>query len=74
MNIWKQFQALLPSDPLLIATIAAHNSDGTSTLVWPGGGQSVVRGQSVAVGQKAYVKSGQVQGEAPDLTVYEFEV
>ena len=74
MNLWKQFQALLPSDPLLIGTIAAHNSDGTSTVNWPGGGQSIARGQAVAVGQKAFVQGGQIQGQAPSLAVFEFEV
>ncbi len=74
MNLWKRFRDLLPADPLLIAEVIAHNADGTSTVTWPGGGQSVARGQSVAVGGKAYVQGNQVQGPAPDLPVYEFEV
>ena len=73
-NVWKQFQSLLPDDPLLIATVQAHNSDGTSTVQHPGGGSSRVRGQAVAVGNKAFVQGGQIQGQAPDLPVYEFEV
>lgn len=73
-NLWKQFQNLLPSDPLLIATVLAHNSDGTSTVQYPSGGQATARGQSVAVNAKAYIQSNQIQGEAPDLPVYEFEV
>lgn len=73
-NLWKQFSALLPSDPLLIATVQAHNSDGTSTVTYPGGGTAVVRGQSVAVGSKAFIRSNQVQGQAPDLTMIELEV
>mgnify|MGYP000438605146 CR=1 FL=1 len=73
-NLWKEFQSLLPSDPLLIATVLAHNSDGTSTVEYPGSGQSTVRGTSVAVNSKAYIQSNQIQGEAPDLPVYEFDV
>ncbi len=73
-NLWKRFSGLLPKDPLLIATVIAHNSDGTSTVQYPGGGTGVVRGQGVAVDSKAYIQSNQIQGEAPDLTVYEFEV
>ena len=73
-NLWKRFSALLPQDPLLIATVTAQNSDGTSTVTYPGGGSGVVRGQDVTVGSKAYIQSNQIQGEAPDLTLYEFEV
>lgn len=74
VNLWKQFSALLPADPLLVATVAAHNDDGTSTVTWPGGGQSVVRGQEVEVGQKAFVQGHQLQGPAPTLPLFEFEV
>lgn len=73
-NLWRRFNALLPTDPLLIATITAHNSDGTSMVQYPGGGVAVVQGQSVTVGSKAFIRSNRVQGAAPDLTTYEFEV
>ena len=73
-NLWKRFSELLPQDPLLIATVTAHNSDGTSTVQYPGGGTGIVRGQGVAVAGKAYIQNNQVQGEAPDLPFYEFEV
>ncbi|MCK9172972.1 MAG: hypothetical protein RBR03_09145 [Desulfuromonas thiophila] len=73
-NLWKQFSALLPSDPLLIATVISHNSDGTSTLQHPGGGQSTARGTSVAIGSKAFIRSNQIQGAAPDLPLIELEV
>lgn len=73
-NLWKEFQSLLPSDPLLIVTVLAHNSDGTSTVEFPGGGQATARGQSVAVGSKAFIQGNQIQGEAPDLPLHEFEV
>lgn len=73
-NLWKRFSALLPQDPLLVATVTAHNSDGTSTVQYPGGGIAVVRGQGVVVTSKAFIQNNQIQGEAPDLTQYEFEV
>jgi hypothetical protein len=74
MNLWKRFQDLLPKEPLLVATVTAHNSDGTSTVQFPGGGYALVKGQGVAVGLTAYVQGGWIKGEAPELTVYEFEV
>ena len=73
-NLWKQFQNLLPADPLLIASVTAHNADGTSTVQYPGGGTAIVRGQNVAVGNKAFIRSNQIQGPAPDLPLSEFEV
>ena len=73
-NLWKKFESLLPQDPLLTATVTAHNSDGTSTVQYPGDGIAVVRGQGVAVDGKAFIRSNQVQGEAPDLPFSEFEV
>lgn len=74
MNLWKRFQDLLPKEPLLVAQVTAHNADGTSTVQFPGGGTARVKGQTVTVGQHAYIQSGWVRGEAPALTLYEFEV
>jgi len=74
MNLWKRFQDLLPKEPLLTATVAAHNSDGTSTVQFPGNGIARVKGQTVAVGLMAYVQGGWIKAEAPNLPVYEFEV
>ena len=74
MNLFKQFQALLPgADPLLVGTVTA--STGTSTtLETPGGGVVIVRGGGVAIGQKAFYRGGELEGEAPDLPTYEIEV
>jgi len=74
MNIWKQFENLLPKDPLLIGTVITHNTGNTSTVQFPEGGYAVVYGQDVAISSKAFVKSGRIQGLAPSLSYYEFEV
>lgn len=73
-NLWRRFASLLPTDPLQIATVQTLNADGTSTVQSPAGGLVVVRGQGVAIGQKAFIRYGRIEGEAPDLPVYEFEV
>lgn len=73
-NIWKQFEQLLPKDPLLIATVASQLSDGTSVVSFPGGGTAIVKGTSVAVGNKAFIQTGRIQGEAPNLPYSEHEV
>jgi len=73
-NIFRQFQALLPRDPLLAGEVISHNTDGTSTVEFPGGGRARPRGQSVPVGDNAYVRSDRIEGPAPDLPVFELTV
>lgn len=74
MNVWKQFENLLPKDPLLVATVDSFTSGDTSSVTFPGGGTAIVRGQTVAVGLMAFIQNNQIQGEAPNLPDYEFEV
>jgi len=73
-NLWEKFQGLIPTDPTIVADVTAHNPDGTSTVETLGGGVMRARGQSVAVGLKAYVRAGEVVGEAPDLPAYEVTI
>ena len=74
MNLFKQFQALIPgADPLLVGTVTAVGAT-TTTLQTMGGGVVVVRGGGVAIGQKAFYQGGAIIGPAPDLPTYEIEV
>lgn len=73
-NLFAQFTKLIPTEPTLIGTVSSHNPDGTSTIVLPGGGIIRVRGTIVGVGLKAFVKAGEVVGEAPNLTAYILDV
>lgn len=70
-NLWRQFQQLLPKSRLIVVTIQGHNGDGTSTATTTSGATLVVQGESVAIGQKAFVQDGRVAGAAPDLPVFE---
>lgn len=67
MNLYSQFRKLLPSDPLLVGEVLSFESDGSSVISLPGGGVLRAQGQTVAVGLMAFVQSGRVQGEAPEL-------
>lgn len=67
MNPWAKFRALLPTDPLLAGEVIEHHDDGTSSVTLPGNITIRVQGQTVAVGLHAFVQSGRIQGEAPDL-------
>ncbi|MEW6487663.1 MAG: hypothetical protein AB1578_07085 [Thermodesulfobacteriota bacterium] len=75
MNLLRRLQALVPATaPLLVGEVLSHNLDGTSTLQAPDGAVYRARGQDVAVGLKAWVRGGVVEGEAPALTGYDVEV
>lgn len=74
-NIWTSFLRLLPSNPLLVGTVADNTSeDGTSVLTLPDGSIVRVRGHGVAVGSKAFFRAGVIEGEAPDLPAYVAEI
>lgn len=68
-NPWKRLQKLLPQDPLLIGDVVLHHNDGTSTVTLADGRELRVRGQNVAVGQKAFIRGGEIRGPAPNLAV-----
>ena len=73
-NIWSRFEKMLPGATTQVVTVLAVNSDGTSRVETMGGGEMIVIGTSVAGGNKAFVKAGEVTGPAPNLTSYEIEV
>lgn len=72
--IWRDFENLLPHDPLLVAEVVAHNADGTSTVEFPNGSQLKVRGQGVDVGDHAFIRAGEIRGQAPAVTPVTLEV
>lgn len=74
MNPYLRLIELLPSSPLQIGTVTAHNSDGTSTVLLISGGTQAVRGQTVAVSAKAFFRNGLIEGEAPNLSGVVIEV
>jgi hypothetical protein len=70
MNLYAEFLALLPDDPVQYVKILTHNGDGTSTVELPSGEQFRVRGTSVAPDDYAYVQAGRIIEEAPALPVH----
>ena len=73
-NIWQQFKALIPEGMRVIATITANNGNGTSQATLRDGSVITVKGDSIATGQKAFIKDGEIKGTAPSLAQYEVEV
>jgi hypothetical protein len=72
-NAWALWRRLLPDNPLLLGAVAVIHADGTRTVELAGGGRQRVRGES-AVGTNVWVRSGMIEGQAPDLPSYEVEV
>lgn len=74
MNLLQRFQGLVGAPPLQVGSVISHNAGGTSTVQLPGGGLLTARGQTVPVGQQAYVRDGVVEGPAPVLAITQIEV
>ena len=74
MNLYKQLLDLLPSEPLLVGEVTAHNADGTSTVALPDGALVYPRGQGVTIGSNAFIRAGLVEGAAPSLATVLIDV
>lgn len=73
-RIYSQFQSLVSTPGLTVVTILTVNSDGTSRAETLGGTTITVDGDSVAAGNKAFVRNGEIVREAPNLTIGQFTV
>lgn len=69
-NLYRQFLRLIPRDALQVGAVTAHNPDGTSDVELPGNQTIRVRGQDVAIGSNAFIRSGQIVGPAPNLPTF----
>jgi len=72
-NQWALFKTLLPSDPLLLGTILADHADETVTVSLLDSAQIRVKGTG-NVNDKVWVRSGRVEGTAPNLTQYNIDL
>lgn len=74
-NLWQEFSGLLPQRPRLLATVVAHNADGTSSLVTADGQTLRAWGQlETAIPYNVFVRDGQLESAAPSLALLELEV
>ena len=74
MNPYSALRKLFPDAPLLIGRVLTHTSAGLSLIELPQGGQILARGTQVPTGQMAYIKAGQVQGQAQNIIPVEVTV
>ncbi|WP_333624010.1 hypothetical protein [Stenotrophomonas indicatrix] len=74
-ELWDQFGDLIGGSPRLIATVTAHNSDGTSSLTTYDGVQMRAFGQlPLALPYNVWVRGGRLVEAAPNLQLYELTV
>jgi len=77
-NPWSRWQSLTPEPDLMVGeVISVDTGAGTSVVQIPpvaGGSLLRVSGTSVAVGLRAFVRGGVIEGAAPELGIVEVEV
>ncbi|SNT81619.1 hypothetical protein [Stenotrophomonas sp. CC120222-04] len=74
-DLWDQFGELVSSSPRLLATVTAHNGDGTSTLTTYDGVQMRAFGQlPLAPPYNVWVRGGRLVEAAPNFPLYELNV
>lgn len=74
-ELWDQFDGLVSASPRLLATVTAHNADGTSSLTTYDGAQ--MRAIGVLGGSTPYnvwVRAGRVLELAPNLPLLETQI
>ena len=71
-NLFARIKALLPGAPLLVATVVS-SSAGVSVVELPGGSRLTVRG-SASVSTKVFMRAGNIEGPAPNLSEVDIDV
>ena len=75
VNPWKRFISLLPDGSRAVGTVThVSHSNGTTTVKLRNQSEIIALGVGVEVGQKCFIKDGQIVGPAPDLPQYDVEV
>lgn len=71
-NLYAQFLKLLPDPPLLVGLVV-QVLDGGCMIRLPTG--EVLRARGVAaLGQSVFFRDGTIEGNAPNLTVFQIEI
>lgn len=74
-ELWDEFAGLVSASPRLLATVTAHNADGTSSLTTYDGAQMRAIGVlGGAIPYNVWVRGGRVLETAANLPLIELEV
>lgn len=71
-DLWSQFGSLVEAAPRILATVTAHNPDGTSSLAGYDGAQLRALGQlGLTIPYNVWVQGGRVLEAAPNFPLVE---
>ncbi len=74
-ELWDEFAGLVSASPRLLATVTAHNADGTSSLTtYDGAKMRAIGVLGGAIPYNVWVRAGRVLELAPNLPLYELVV
>lgn len=73
-NAFTDFRTLVGSQRIEVVEITVLNGDGTSQATTLSGQTVTVKGETVAVGNMAFVRDSEIIRQAPDHTVTEVTV
>lgn len=74
-ELWDQFDGLVSPAPRVLATVTAHNADGTSSLTTYDGAQMPATGVlGGSIPYNVWVRAGRVMEAAPNLPLVEVSV
>lgn len=73
-NPWTRWGALEPKPILMVGEVLELTEDGASLVEIIGGGVVRAAGTSVPVGHRAFVRGGEIEGEAPELALAQMEI
>lgn len=74
INKARQFQEILQEKPTLTGTVTVINANGTSDVTLSGGGTIIAIGDSVNVGEVAYIKDQVIIGQSQTLPTFTLQV
>ena len=73
-NLWQLFKNVTEQSAKQLATVIDRQGSNY-TVTMQGGGNTVVQSSAVyAIGDKVFIRDGQIVGVAPDLPFIEIEV
>ncbi|GAB6044022.1 hypothetical protein [Endothiovibrio diazotrophicus] len=73
-NLALAFRALVPSEARSYGRVIAINTDGTSTVRGPSGATYRAIGIAYPTDTPVWIVAGKIDGEAPDLPMFDIEV
>ncbi len=73
-NAFNRFQNLLGKSTIDVVTITVQHGNGTSQALTLAGSTVTIKGETVSVGQKAFIRDSEIIRQAPSLTVVEVSV